>query len=496
VNLSSDPAIDERPAWLPDGSGIVFASDRGGGCGVWKVPVLGGRPSLLVRNAKDPAVSPDGSRLAFVRTAESGEQHVWAGPLSDPDAARQVTAGPIRALQPEEDPAWSPDGRWLCYSSDRSLWTVSTAGGTPTQLTRDREYDIEPAWASDGRSVYFSSYRDGVFALWQVAASGGTARRLTRGPGPERHPSASSDGTRLAFSTFTENIDLVTHDLVSGREERLGTTRDEVSPAFSHDGRWLVYVVDTGPAGGTEVWLQPIVGGRQAGSPHRLAETPGAVSHPEFSPDDKWVAFQRTLAGSRDIWMVPAGGGMPTRVTDDPADDLHPVWSPDGRSIAFVSLRGGSARVWIEPVADGRPAGPARQLTSGEGTHMEPAWSSDGSQVAYLAGDAAGTDVWVVRSNGSGSAKRVTSGAGAGFVRWEPRSSSLMVSGAWGGTTLTFRTVDPSTGQSRPVGRGLAIGPSSSRPMFDISGDGRMVVFSRGNWTGDIFVAEVRRKQP
>jgi len=496
VPLAADPATDEKPAWFPDGSALVFASDRGGRWNIWKVPVLGGSPSLLVQNARDPAISASGDQIAFVRSEQSGEQRVYAGPLADPGRARRVADGPARALQPEEDPAWSPNGQRICYSADRGLWTVSAAGGSPTQVTRDREYDIEPTWAADGQSLYFAAYRGGVFALWQVAASGGVPHRLTRGAGPERHPSVSRDCTRLAFSTFTTNADLVLHDLASGREERIGTTRDEVCPAFSHDGLWIVFVVDTGPAGGTELWMQPIAGSRSAGQPHRLAEIPGAVSHPEFSPDDRFVAFQRTLAGSRDIWIVPMTGGTPIRFTDDPADDLHPIWAPDGRSIAFVSLRGGETRVWTAPVADGRPAGPARRITSGHGSHGQPVWSSDGTRIAYVAEDATGADVWIAGADGSGPAKRITSGASAGFVRWDAHGRSLIVSGTWGEAAMSLRRVNLATGVSQPLNPAVRIGPPSAPPMFDVSPDGRVLTVSRGDWTGDVWVSEVLRKRP
>ena len=496
VRLTADPATDERPAWLPDGSAIVFASDRGGRWNVWQVPVLGGSASLLVSDARDPAVSPGGDRIAFLRVEAGGAERVFVAPIANLAAARRVVSGPPPALLPEEDPAWSPDGRRLCYSADRSLWVVDADGGEPARLTHDREYDIEPSWAADGRSVYFSSYRGGVFALWQVDVPGGQLRRLTRGAGPERHPSVSRDGARLVFSSFNENMDLVLRDLPSGREERIGGTRDEMSPTFSHDGRWIVYVVDSGPRGGTELWLQPVAAGHAAGQARALTDVPGALSHPEFSPDGRWVVFQRTLQGSRDIWTVPITGGAPNRFTDDPADDVLPIWSPDGTAIAYVSARGGTPQVWMAPVAAGRPAGPARQVSRGPGSHTQPAWSSDGLEIAYIADAESGSEVWVAEVGGPKPAKRVTAGAGAGFVRWDPKGRFLIVCGTWGEAALSIRRVDPNTGVNRPLDGAPRIDHPSAYPMFDISRDGRMLTMSQGNWSGDVWVSEVRRQRP
>jgi len=496
MQLTSDPANDVKPAWMPDGSTIVFASDRSGQWDVWKVPVLGGRPTLLVENARDPAITPAGDRIAFVRTDSQGHQRVFAGPVSNTSLATQLVAEPARALQPEEDPAWSPDGRVLAYSADRSLWMVSALGGPAKALTHDREYDIEPAWSPDGQSVYFSSYRGGVYALWQVPAAGGSASRLTSGAGPERHPTVSIDGRRLAFSTFTENMDLVVRDVENGHEEPFGTSRDEVSPAFSRDGRLLVYVADSGPAGGTELWIQPIASGRAEGQPHRVSEFPGAVSHPDFSRDGRWLVFQRTLQGSRDIWTVPVSGGSPVRFTDDIADDLHPSWSPDGGRIVFVSSRSGQAQLWVAPVSDGRPGGAPQRLTSEPASHAQPAWSPDGAQIACVVEDGERSEVWTIRTDGTGEPRRVTSGASAGFVRWEPHSRYLLASGTWGGTNMAIRRVDPQTGTSQPLTPPVIIGRWSARPMFDISRDGRWLTFSRGNGTGDVWVSEILRKRP
>jgi len=492
VNVSNDPATDEKPTWFPDGS-VAFASDRGGQWNVWKAPPLGGGASLLVANARDPAVSPDGREIAFVRPDETGNLRVTVALLADPSCARLVTEAPDRLAEPEQDPSWSPDGKLLCYSSYRSLWIASSSGGRERQLTRDREYDIEPVWSADGRSVYFSSYRGGIFAVWRVAASGGPLERLTHGPGPERHPSVSKDGNRLAFSTFSENSQLVLHDLETGKEQQFGTTLDETTPAISPDDSTLVYVSEVPTRGGSELWRQKLAGGRPAGSPQRLTDQPGSVSQPGFSPDGLWIVYQRVIGGTRDIWTVPAAGGEPVRFTDDPADDVHPVWSPDGTSIAFASLRGGTEHIWIAPVRNGRPAGPPRQLTREPGNQERPAWSPDGKRVAYVVQAPGGNEVWTVPTDGSSPTRLLTSGADAQWVRWDPRDRGLTVSGMWGEGALSLRIVDPDTRVARPFNPPVRIG-DPSQPVFNVSRDGRLVAFARGVWSGDIWVMETGRQ--
>src|SRR6185437_16793987 len=91
LRLTDDPADDRGPTWFPDGTAIAFASDRGGHPGVWKVPRLGGSATPILADAADPAISPDGTRIAFVRTSPQGRGTVWVAPLADVGHAREIT---------------------------------------------------------------------------------------------------------------------------------------------------------------------------------------------------------------------------------------------------------------------------------------------------------------------------------------------------------------------------------------------------------------------
>ena len=448
LRLVSDSGMDEKPTWFPDGSSIAFQSNRGGRYGIWKVPVLGGSPTVVVEDAQDPAISPDARSIAFVRTGVNGDMRIHVASLADPSKAREVTRGVSHQLMGETSPAWSPDGKWLCYAGDRSLWVVASDGGIPRQLTKDREFDIEPAWSGDGSTIYFSSNRGGVFALWQVGVAGGPAHRLTRGAGPERHPTVSRDGRRIAFSTFSDQTDLVVRDLRRGTEDGVVTTRSEKQPDFAHDGQAVIYVFDAGAGGGSELRMQRIAGARLFGEPRRLMDAPGEVTHPRFSPDDRFVAYQRNHGGSRQVWIAPVAGGPPVQFTSSAGDNFHPGWSPAGRHLAFVSSREGDPQVWIAPVADGHPAGPARRVTAITGIPQEPVFSPNGSRIAFLAEDSRGCDVWVTNADGTGPPRRVTTDARADFLRWAPRSTELIVSGRWKEGVVSLRRVDPATGAS------------------------------------------------
>jgi Tol biopolymer transport system component len=489
LRLTDSPAADQHPKWFPDGSQIAFVSSRQGTPGIWSVPRLGGAARLLVDNAEDPAISPDGRRIAFVRTGSSGYFRLYVGPLSEPGEAKVVT-GDADGLWDHRGPAWSPDGQFICYAGARDLWIVDTNGGKPRRLTTDDEVDFDPAWSSDGRHVYFSSYRQGTLALWRVALDGRAPLRLSGGSGPERYPSISRDGARLAYTTFVDDPDIIVRDLNRGVEHRIAGLRDEHAPILAPDGSAVAFTSDR-LGGRFHLWVQPMSNGVPTGAPLRLTDHTGSVSQPSYSADGKWIAYHRVDGNQRDIWIVPSSGGVAHKFTDDPAADIHPAWSPDGTEIVFNSEREGGSHIWISPVKDGRPAGAARKLTSGPVLNEAPSWSPDGQWIAFISHPPSGrADVWIARADGQGAPRQLTTGASAGRVRWTRSSRELIVSGQWGGELLTLRRVPLEGGVASEFAPAVAFGVTL--PNFDLSSDGRLLVFARENLRGDIWLLESR----
>ena len=499
AQITSDVAIEERPSWFPDGTAIVFASNRGGSWAIWRAPApLGGSPSLVIEDGREPAVSPDGTRIAFVRPDGEGCRRIHLAEAGDPSSARRlvsVTRGPCRD---ESWPAWSPDGEQVVFAGDRGLWVASLSGADVRPVTKQGEYDVEPVWA-DQRTILFSSFRKGTFALWRVAASGLAApERLTTGAGPERSPSVSQDGRRLSFSNYWENFDLVIRDFKTGREETYGTTRNEISPHFSPDGQAVVFAVERQAGSGTELRLQPLASWKPSGPASQLTLDSGSSSSPQFSHDGKWIAYYRVLDGRRSIWLIRSAGGPPVRFGEpasrgaEAVDETDPAWSPDGRRLAFVSSRDGRKELWTAAINNqGKRAGEATRLTSGLGDKELPAWSPDGKWVSFVSGDPAGGEVGIVAADATRQ-RQLTRGAGAVFARWIPGTNSLAVTGTWGEPRLAVRRVELSGRADLSSVPLLAIGEPSDAPMFDISRDGRQIVFCTSRKVGDILVSALR----
>jgi Tol biopolymer transport system component len=286
---------------------------------------------------------------------------------------------------------------------------------------------------------------------------------------------------------------MLVRDFGTGAEEKVPGIRDVSIAAISPDGSKLVYASDRGGSS-FDLWLQPLERGVPTGQPQRLTDDTADASCPAFSPDGKWIAYHRILGKERDIFTVPVSGGKPTQFTNDPAQDTQPSWSNDGKTIVFASDRGGGSHIWTAPVSEGRPAGPPRQVTMDTMSVGAPVWSHDGGSIAYIVVADGGNDVYVVPADRSAPPERVTRDAGAMMVRWDGHDGSLLVSGTWKEDTYSLRRVTLGNRAAAPIDPPVVFGSLPALATFDVSFDGRLVVYGRKNDVGNIWVHEAPKK--
>ena len=155
-NLTRSPGRDEVGSWSPDGSKIVFFSNRDGNGEIY---VMGsnGRKQVNLTNhpARDaaPTWSPDGTKIAFQSNREGGQDDIYA---MNPDGADVVNL----TRHPLEDraPAWSPDGRWIAFHAFQvgqrpDIYVMDANGNNRSQLTEDPGSDTDPTWVIRDRSL-------------------------------------------------------------------------------------------------------------------------------------------------------------------------------------------------------------------------------------------------------------------------------------------------------------------------------------------------------
>ena len=502
LRLTHHPASDRKPVWLGGGSAIAFASDRSGEVAIWRVPRLGGSVTMLIPNADSPAISPDGGRIAFARAVAGGEARIGVASLDNAADARLIT-GPADGLWGHDDPAWSPDGRWIAYADFRDLWLVPASGGEARRLTVDAAGDREPAWSANGRYVYFASSREGTQAIWRVAAEGGTPVRLTVGTGSESHPSVSRDGQRLAYSTAAEDLDVMLLDRFSGERSTVPGRRRDWGPTIAPDSSALVFVSNRGARAEDNLWFLPIAGAVPAGEPQRLNDERAESSNPVYSPDGRWIAYQRREGADGNIWILPATGGVPRAATKGPGVRFHPSWSPDGSQLAYVSDSDGRSELLVVAIEDGLATGEPRRLETGVQMVQWPDWSADGRHLVYIGARAETWEVWLTAA-GSGRPPRqvpmvMASGTAgqpgllaAKCARWDRPHGVLLVSGQWTEGPLALRRVDPVTGEVSELERPVDFGPAAEHGQFNLSLDGGLLGITYENVQGDVWLLEAK----
>ena len=199
--LTFDNAQGAGIAWTGNSREIVFSSSRGGSPALWRMAVSGSasiKPLLLSQgqNAIYPSVSRQGSRLVYTqRVADSS--NMWLVNLSDPS---QAPTELIPSSREEVSPQYSPDGRRIAFASDRSslrheIWVCDADGSNPSQLFTNQlttGYSGSPRWSPDGQRIAFDSEIDGLWQIFTVSSHGGKPRQVTRDSDNSR-PSWSHD---------------------------------------------------------------------------------------------------------------------------------------------------------------------------------------------------------------------------------------------------------------------------------------------------------------
>jgi Tol biopolymer transport system component len=198
--ITTQLGSDVDPAWSPDGSRIVFASDRDGNFELYVMNANGENPVRLTNvPAADyrPAWSPDGARIAFV-SARDGNAEIYVMNADGTNPVR-LTSNAAR----DAEPAWSPDGSRIAFSSDRDgsggIWTMNADGSGLTRLTTNSRGDWQPAWSPDGTRIAFSRPSSNTTDIFIVKTDGSGLTQLTHGIDSAADPSWSPDGRKIAL---------------------------------------------------------------------------------------------------------------------------------------------------------------------------------------------------------------------------------------------------------------------------------------------------------
>ncbi len=297
-----------------------------------------------VGGSRSPQWAPDGSLITFVSAG---------GDLAGVDPED----GSFRILTPDltlsgvgslgaPQPVWSPDGRFVAYTTDRDgapdIWLWSAEEGTDRRLTRLSARANGLAWSPDGTSIAFAGDRFGNMDIWKVSVPGGEVHRLTSDPLYEGYPSWTPDSGTLFYVRMDDRW--VDHDVI------------EITP----DGRDPRTVVED-----------------RGFFDYRAGRAFGAV---QPSPDGEQLLFRSQRSGWLNFWIAPRAGGEARPLAASDHDQSDARWSPDGAWVSYTENRGGVHSLRLA-AADGSGA---RSLVEREsGAALRPEWSPDGNRISY-----------------------------------------------------------------------------------------------------------------
>ncbi len=328
LRLTSHPAADDFPTFSPDGSKIVFQSNRDGG-GIYEIPTLGGQPRRLSSFGLRPRYSPDGdwiSAITFPASLDTELQKMFRIPAQGGDPIPFQPEFCFLGLGTNMGPVWSPDGQYLIFNGRRiddpdsaDWWVAPAAGGPAIRTNAHRDLAMPPIWQSPyawaGPFLYYSTGTtvEGVnlFRIqldtsdWKVR---GSAERITSGPGMQYNASALQDGSLVyANLSWVANIWTLDADTNLGliRGEPIPQTTGTMvkfDPGVSLDGTKLIYSAFGGlKRPRSEVHLKNLVSGEENVLQMRAARLGQA---PKISPDGSVFSYADQAEGGIKTFVV------------------------------------------------------------------------------------------------------------------------------------------------------------------------------------------------
>ncbi len=195
--------------------------------------------SLTLGNTLD-IISPGRLVLDAITSRENLHEVAFPGKGFTPQS-RWLTRG----VSSDRQPAYSPDGEWVIFSSNRSgnldLWSVSTSDGSIRRITDDEAEDWDPAFTPDGKSILWSSSRGGHFEIWTANTDGSNARQITNDGADAENPTATPDGSWIVYTSYNPSKLGIwkIHPDGSGTMQILAGDSD--LPEVSPDGQYVLY---------------------------------------------------------------------------------------------------------------------------------------------------------------------------------------------------------------------------------------------------------------
>ena len=492
--LSLDPSMDYDASFSSDGQWIVFTSERRGPAKIFRMRRDGSHCEQLTdgNSFDDQAtLSPDGTQLAFVSTREGGSTNVWildikTRTLRDLTGHLPFTPGKLHS---HFRPAWSPDGRWLAFSSDRdtqfedhkfpapgwehiqrsSVYAIRADGSGLRRLSNGDEFAGSPQWSPDGQQVIFYSLpAEQTFAvrvagvraggagsgvevdsqLVSINIASGARVQRTLGPGLKVAPHFLTADAVAYLRKFKDVGELAYVGAPPGISYHALTAAAAGSvrnPSWSADGRQVVYDKQQYvlKQGRTIYSTKRDIALRFSGE-FPAVSSQGRVALSPFSMEGRQIAdigiYLSDIDGAHLQKIYAPGNGTVA---------YSPTWSPDGKLLAATQ---GPMTLDPQPtqIVVLKPDGSfVRALTDSKAVSAFPSWSPDGKRIVYrVKGEQHGLRIVNVDD---GSVQTLTT-QNDNFPFWSPDGARICFTRNTGGVqAFDIFTIRPDGSQLRQL---------------------------------------------
>jgi Tol biopolymer transport system component/tRNA A-37 threonylcarbamoyl transferase component Bud32 len=472
---------------FPDGSRLWLAiGDGKAGFDDWFVPTLGGTPRKFLAKGVGMAWSPDGTRLAYHEYTPGDPIYVANADGSNP-----------RQLFVDEQGyhchflSWSPDGRYLYFvkgllvTQEMDVWRLPVAGGPPERITRHQTWVVSPVALDDRTVVYSSLAEDGSGPwLYAIDVNRKVPHRIGLGFDQYRRISVSADGRRLLASVANPSGKLWRLPLLDRAAEEKDVAEIAVSnvlavsPRTAADG--ILFLSSRG--GSSSLWkLQ----GESVVELWKSLEG-GVVSSPAVASDGR-IAFTVRRLGRGSLYVLNGDGTGAHVVGGDLNVIGVPSWSPDSKWLAVSVVENRAPRLVKVPVE----GGPAMEVVKGFAAN--PVWSPDGRMIVYTGQNVSVMNpLLAVTPDGKDLPfPKIWVRFGGERFRFTPDSKGLVyLRGDW--KRQDFHLLDIASGESRPLSR---LEPGYTMNSFDVSSDGRTIVFDRIRDNSDLGLIDLQPRR-
>jgi serine/threonine protein kinase/Tol biopolymer transport system component len=348
-------SFNTEMAWMPDAQELIFRSGDYYNFGLWKMKGFNAeslqRLPFAGNDASSPAVSQQGNRLAYVVSRD--DSNILRLDFEEKGQKFGPAYPFISSTRFDHFPAYSPDGRRIAFSSQRSgseeIWVCDSDGSNLEKLTSfGGPLVYGPRWSWDGLNIAFTAAsQQGKEDIYIIGANGGVPHRLMN------HPAVNK------------------------------------WPFWSHDGKWIYFCSQL--SGQDEIWKIPVGGG----DPVQITRNFGDV--PQESPDGKFIFYCKlhTNVGIRSLWKMPVEGGDETRVLESIYHGAS--WAIHKEGIYFFSIRDRQGRRDLS-FYDFPTGGTRKILTVEKKPDLGICISPDGKTILYSELDESGSDLMLVEN--------------------------------------------------------------------------------------------------